>query len=184
MPKGFRYLVTAAALALSVGGASASNAAMTTIACTDTAYGACTFDGVTGFFAGKVARRSSVMDEFVFTATQAGQFLFDFTSNKINLSGVTFNGAAVGTAGSPTSGSTYSFDVTGPGKYDLILTAANKTASASTYSGTVDFTAAVPELATWAMMINGFGLIGGVMRRAYRKSGDSVAGVGQSFVSA
>ena len=33
-------------------------------------------------------------------------------------------------------------------------------------------------------MIGGFGLIGGVMRRAYRKSDDSVAGVGQSFVAA
>ena len=84
------------------------------------------------------------MDEFVFTATQAGQFLFDFTSNRIDLSGVTFNG----TAGSPTSGSTYSFDIAGPGKYDLILTAANKTANASTFPGTVDFMAAVPELAT------------------------------------
>ena len=183
MPKGFKYLVTAAALALSVGGATTSNAA-TTIACTDTAYGACTFDGVTGFLASKVGRRSSVMDNFVFTATQAGQFLFDFTSNKIDLSSVTFNGASVGTGGSPTSGTTYSFDVTGPGTYILGLTAANPTSTASTFSGTVDFAAAVPELATWAMMIGGFGLIGGVMRRAYRKSDESFAGIGRSIVAA
>lgn len=36
------------------------------------------------------------------------------------------------------------------------------------YSGTLNF-APVPEPATWAMMIGGFGLVGGAMRRRSRK---------------
>lgn len=37
-----------------------------------------------------------------------------------------------------------------------------------------NFTAAVPEPATWGMMLLGFGAIGGVMRRQRRKNGDVV----------
>jgi len=37
------------------------------------------------------------------------------------------------------------------------------------YSGTLNFSPAVPEPATWAMMIAGFGLVGGLQRGPRRK---------------
>ena len=40
---------------------------------------------------------------------------------------------------------------------------------AGSYGGTVGFTAAVPEAATWTMMVLGFGAIGGAMRTSRRK---------------
>ena len=43
---------------------------------------------------------------------------------------------------------------------------------------------AVPELETWAMMIAGFGAIGGVMRRAYRNSEDNLTVKAQSLATA
>lgn len=41
----------------------------------------------------------------------------------------------------------------------------SSSAKAATYTGTATFAAAVPEPATWGMMIAGLGLVGGVMRR-------------------
>lgn len=39
------------------------------------------------------------------------------------------------------------------------------TSGSGSYSGTATFQAAVPEAATWAMMLGGFGLMGAAMRR-------------------
>jgi hypothetical protein len=47
-----------------------------------------------------------------------------------------------------------------------------------TYDGSLTFSAvnsAVPEPATWAMMLGGFGLVGGAMRSARRRRGGKVA---------
>lgn len=43
------------------------------------------------------------------------------------------------------------------------------------YAGTVNFTAGVPEPANWAMMIAGFGMIGGAMRSRRSKTSVSFA---------
>jgi hypothetical protein len=49
-------------------------------------------------------------------------------------------------------------------RYDITFTGA----SGGNFNGTGNLTA-VPEPATWAMMIMGFGLVGGVMRRRSMK---------------
>jgi hypothetical protein len=49
-------------------------------------------------------------------------------------------------------------------------------AAPASYSGSLTFAAsAVPEPATWAMMIGGFGMVGGAMRSARRKQKVSVS---------
>ncbi|MBU0801782.1 MAG: choice-of-anchor C family protein [Alphaproteobacteria bacterium] len=86
----------------------------------------------------------------------------------------------VGATGATTSN--YSFDFTGFNKanmgwtnyqYSFVATGASTTLSFASQDATsfgaaldnVSVTAAVPEPATWAMMILGFGLVGGAMRR-------------------
>lgn len=44
------------------------------------------------------------------------------------------------------------------------------TTKSSSFSGTIGFTAAVPEPASWALMIGGFGLVGGAMRARAKTS--------------
>jgi hypothetical protein len=53
------------------------------------------------------------------------------------------------------------------GNYVLTLTGNNS--GVGSLAGTVSF-AAVPEPATWALMILGFGLVGGVLRRKERET--------------
>ena len=54
---------------------------------------------------------------------------------------------------------------------EQILTVNGLSRGNGSYSGTIAFlsTAAVPEPATWAMMLGGFGLVGGAMRSARRR---------------
>ncbi len=54
----------------------------------------------------------------------------------------------------------------GPGTYTLVINGNNR--STGTLGGTVTITTAVPEPATWAMMILGFGAVGFVLRRKRR----------------
>jgi len=57
------------------------------------------------------------------------------------------------------------FDIV-PGTYGLRF--AGSTAGSASYAGTIDF-APVPEPATWATMIAGFGMVAAAMRRGKRK---------------
>jgi hypothetical protein len=85
-------------------------------------------------------------------------------------------GQAFGALGFATAGSTLSFDISG-GSGNAFISAGNRlfaldlTTGGATQLGTLDTTirgltaSAVPEPATWAMMILGFGLVGAAVRR-------------------
>jgi PEP-CTERM motif len=90
------------------------------------------------------------------------------TKNNLVFSGITFNGVngMIGPtpAGLPSAGITDQF-VTAGGKQELIITGSGL--PAASFGGTVNFSplAAVPEPASWALMIIGFGSAGALMRR-------------------
>ena len=136
-----RKLTLGVAAAVAAAGFCGVASAATVIPCTNSAFGACTFDGSTGLFGGTAASKKSVADIFDFTTTSAGSFTFDITSNKLSVSSASFNG----TAFSPTFGDSYTFAVKSAGIYALDLTLANATSKQSAFSGTTDFTAAVPR---------------------------------------
>ncbi len=56
----------------------------------------------------------------------------------------------------------------GPGTYTLVINGNNS--STGTLGGTITITQSVPEPATWAMMILGFGAVGFVLRRKRRSA--------------
>lgn len=147
----------AAALLMAAGSASAA-----TFTCTPAA-GACTFDGSMGNLVNAVAAKSSTTDTFSMTFASAGKLLLSFTSSPIKLTNTSFDGQAF----KVNMGQSYSFDIAKAGTYNLVMTATNPSNKASKYTGTIDF-AAVPEPATWGMMIAGVGMAGGALRR--RKS--------------
>lgn len=72
--------------------------------------------------------------------------------------------AYYGTAWSDTSYSRLSYLV-GPGSYSFTITGDGAGGVPAGFAVRLDTTSAVPEPATWAMMITGFGLVGGAMRR-------------------
>ena len=86
---------------------------------------------------------------------------------------VSFNNAVLG-SGNPTSGFHYqhfAYNVTGTGGSDQISFAfQNQPAYFALDNISLS---AVPEPATWAMMIGGFGMVGGAMRR--RRSSATVS---------
>ncbi len=105
------------------------------------------------------------------TASFSGRFAVDNLVSSIKLNGTTL-AAAGGTFGSWTAFSANSGFVTGLNT--LTFTTTNLRQATGNPAGLrVEFTnssiAAVPEPATWAMMIMGFGLIGGALRS--RKAG-------------
>jgi hypothetical protein len=90
------------------------------------------------------------------------------TKNNLVFTGITFNGVngMIGPtpAGLPSAGITDQF-VTAGGKQELIISGTG--GAAASFGGTVNFSplATVPEPASWALMIIGFGSAGALMRR-------------------
>lgn len=85
----------------------------------------------------------------------------DFTSVLLNGKALTINNGVVDFA---FTGSPINFAA---GPVSLVVNGLQF--GEGSYSGVIAAVAAVPEPATWAMMIGGFGMIGGVMRRrAYK----------------
>jgi len=92
------------------------------------------------------------------------------TLNFANGSSETYNGAAI--FGSPSTLPAFgrvSYDV-GGGSQIASATIGKVSGANTTRFATDDFAAAVPEPATWLMMILGFGLIGGQLRRRKGKA--------------
>ena len=106
--------------------------------------------------------------DYTFTLDEAGYITASLTSsavtNPINFTSVTLNGVAL--TKSLTDNSYYLTDpiqaLAGLVTLHVEGTASNK---ATTYSGTVQYIAAIPEPASWMMTIGGFALVGGAMRR-------------------
>ena len=128
------------------------------------------FDGVSGTFGHNNIAAGSFNDTFHFVLPTAGVFGSTISSIKVsNLTNVDFrsvtlNGTAFTTLLSgvvearyltlPVSGGEQTINVTGT------------SGGNASYAGTLAFAvSAIPEPATWAMMIGGFGMVGGAMRR-------------------
>jgi hypothetical protein len=124
---------------------------------------------------GKHPGIQAVDDKFVFTIPQnglgSGNFSTSFTiaSNKFTLTNILFNGTsyfgqvAVGPHG-------YSLSIDNAlaitANVQNTLEIVGKVKGINGYSGNLTFaTTDVPEASTWAMMLGGFGLVGGAMRR-------------------
>jgi hypothetical protein len=117
----------------------------------------------------------AVDDQFVFTIPQnglgSGNFSTSFTvnSNKFTLTDILFNGTSY--FGQVTVGPHgYSLSIDNPlpitANVQNTLEIIGKVVGINGYSGNLTFAAAiVPEASTWVMMLGGFGLIGGAMRR-------------------
>ena len=137
------------------------------------------FNGVAGTFGNPMANTSPFVDIYEFDISQAGLLGLTLSSvasgasADVSFSLVRLNPPMGGgsnvllTQGSTGTVEFYSISnlAAVAGNYRLRLegTIANPPAS---YSGTISFAPrAVPEPATWAMMVLGFGVVGGVVRR-------------------
>jgi hypothetical protein len=154
-----KRLIAAATLAAATAGfAGTANAG--TFIC-NPGPGTCSFDGTTGGFSNvKRTAHQTASDTFKILFPSAGAATLTFTSAKLKFGAATFDGISF----VPVAGQSYVFNIASAGTYNLVLSVANLGNTVSSYSGTVDF-AAVPEPASWGMMIGGFGLVGGAMRR-------------------
>ncbi|MGZ6039794.1 MAG: FxDxF family PEP-CTERM protein [Phenylobacterium sp.] len=121
---------------------------------------------------GPDAGRVSFVDTFDFTLP-TGEINSSVTSsdtnNALKFTGITFNNVngVIGPtpAGLPSAGITAQF-VTSGGKQELIVSGSS--GPAGSFGGTVNFSpvaGGVPEPASWALMIVGFGSAGALLRR-------------------
>ena len=181
-----RVLFTALASGLAIAASAPANAATTVNRC-DSSGGAMNtatscnimFNGVAGTFGNPMANTSPFVDIYEFDISQAGLLGLTLSSvasgasADVSFSLVRLNPPMGGgsnvllTQGSTGTVEFYSISnlAAVAGNYRLRLegTIANPPAS---YSGTISFAPrAVPEPATWAMMVLGFGVVGGVVRR-------------------
>jgi len=128
----------------------------------------CDFDNVTntGNYGDKFLANSNFDDIFKIILSTAGKLSITLT-NTISVGGpITFTTHELTGLGNIAGGAVANnFDI-GPGTYDLHF--AGSTAGSASYAGTIDF-APVPEPATWATMIAGFGMVAAAMRRGKRK---------------
>ena len=133
-----------------------------------------TFDGQTGTFGNTNVTTSSFTDTFTFTVPSNGLAGSTISSVKvskptnIDFTSVTLNGAE--------------FDITSTGMFEFRSITAPVLAGLQTivvkgvsgknasYSGTLAF-AAVPEPATWAMLLFGFGAVGATLRSRKSSTG-------------
>lgn len=125
-----------------------------------------------GTFGNTAISAGAFSDTFNFTmptGVAAGTISSNFSTdqlNNIDFTAVTLNGTAfsVGSTGQTEFRSLNSLPVTS-GTQTLVVSGSS--GGNASYSGTLAFTptVAVPEPATWAMMITGFGGVGALLRR-------------------
>ena len=105
-----------------------------------------------------------------FENTLAGSYDFSLTTTTVDISELFLSGTGIGDTPIPltfTSGSLEQYALLGlnlgAGTYTLHING-SYTGRVSSFGGDINF-AAVPEPATWAMMLLGFGAVGFAMRR-------------------
>ena len=127
---------------------------------------------ITAIFFDSFSKKTTFDDKFTFTIPQngvgSGSISTSFSSlkNKLVITDLIVNGVSLVV---PSNGSGQSLTLAGiPILANVMNTIEVKGSVAKTgsYSGTVTFQAtAVPEAATWGMMLGGFAMIGATMRR-------------------
>ena len=169
------HILAACALALAVSGASAAQAVSYT---TDTAsytglgdsigspFDQVTFNSVTGSAFGSGTFLVNTVDFTVgINANSGGNFTGSFTNTAIvggiSMSYVVPYALTIGSSDSITIGGNDIF-VNGAHVHFNALTFSNN--GGGTVSGDLTATVSVPEAASWAMMVAGFGLVGATMR--------------------
>jgi len=132
-----------------------------------------TSPSITANFGNGYSTATSFDDSFLFTIPQDGlgsgsiSTSFSGAVNQLTITGLWINDQSFDV---PANGSGQFFAVSDIPILNGVLNTIRVTGTTSslggTYSGTATFTAsAVPEVATWAMMFSGFGLVGAAMRR-------------------
>lgn len=181
--KGLSLVAAVAALAA---GSSMANAAVVVSTPTNAVYTPPTSGGLLG----QVAAGSSSNDTFNFTVSGSDTLFSGQLSNtsvlpsglgNIDFSNIRLDGVAglfslvTAPSGAPETwaccqpGGNGAILLTA-GNHTLTFTATNTSSMLGTYSGSFNFAVApVPEPATWAMMLLGFGGIGFAMRRGRRQ---------------
>lgn len=118
----------------------------------------------TGNFYDKIITNSLVFfsDTYKVTISQAGDIVITMTSTPagFTFTQLTFDSQPF------TIGITGTSFTRGPGTYDLIV--AGNTSTAGSFTGTINYLA-VPEPASWALMIGGFAMGGAMLRRRQRR---------------
>lgn len=143
-----------------------SSAQAATIACVDAADAVCRFDGTTGGWDDlEIAKKTTVSQSFSLLLKSAGVLDVTIWSTDLDLIAISFGGV---TLSGVTKGTAYWFEVN-PELQPQLLTVVmrNRNDTAYGYSSQLNFTGVggVPEPATWGLMIAGFGLTGGALRR-------------------
>jgi hypothetical protein len=154
------------------------------------AFGVSSNASATEFFGGAIALSGGPVNYTGgFTATHTTDFVDTWTfgplpagladasvinisfedATDINFTEATLNGLALQiTNGAPVATAITLSQIFSAGGTNTLIIKGLAGSNAS-YSGTVNYTVSpVPEPATWAMMIGGFGLVGGAMRRRTR----------------
>jgi len=127
---------------------------------------------ITAVFFNSFTAKTTFDDIYTFTIPQTGEgsgsisTSFSSSKNKLTITDLIVNGVSYVV---PSSGSGQSLTLNGvPIIANVLNTIEVKgfVKKTGTYSGTVTFNAtAVPEAATWGMMLGGFAMIGAAMRR-------------------
>ena len=133
------------------------------------------FNGTTGTYGNDLVEPAGPFtDLFTFVLDRSGRVAADISSSasstgtNINFSSVVLSGPnGFSQAFTPVSTGTFEFRGFGPtllqaGTYTLSV--GGTTGGAASYSGNFNL-GAIPEPATWALMILGFGAVGGALRR-------------------
>jgi hypothetical protein len=141
----------------------AGTAQATTVVCVDSAAAVCSFDGSGGGWNNvKVAKKSTATQSFALTLPAPGELHISISSFYLDLVSLSFGGV---TLTGLTKGDVYTFAVT-PSNTPQLLTVVMKNTKTKDYgySAQLDF-APIPEPAAWGLMIAGFGMTGGALRR-------------------
>jgi hypothetical protein len=127
---------------------------------------------ITAIFFNSFSKKTTFDDKYTFTIPQngvgSGSISTSFSSGKnmLTITDLIVNGISYVV---PSSGSGQSFTLNGIPILENVMNTIEVKGTAKksgSYSGTVTFQAtAVPEVATWGMMLGGFGMIGAAMRR-------------------
>jgi hypothetical protein len=108
-------------------------------------------------------------DTITFTGLAAGSYdvVLSYSGNYVNLSSVTLNSAPASYSWTAPSGkfTIGGFDLATGSPFNLVLTGSPIGTNVASYSGQITVTAAVPEPATYGMLLGGLGLLGMVARR-------------------